>query len=322
MSVARLPKSQRPRTVQCRATSKRTGKQCGQFVPEGHITCAWHGNAPKVKAAAEARRIAAEASRKERPVEVRGPAEALPNALREADAMAQRLRERLVGEGLDPAAVEALGTRPVARQHQPFQDQLDDLRPIVAISLGRARTLPFNLRIKTRLCDPSRPVKPVGWAFGKRGGLRLLDRDGRDLTDENRWVDGRDVVAEAELLLERRVISGPTDADVPALLAHGWSPFAARDVNEKRATQEREQAARFDADSRWRRARILDVVTVRELITEFATILASRRNPHVCIGRARRGGHAWKKSRLTRRTSTMSVARRTTPKTTATCSCA
>jgi hypothetical protein len=114
MSVARLPRSQRPRTVQCRATSKRTGKQCGQFVPEGHITCAWHGgNAPKSKL--PPRRGVSQPRRHGRRDQwrVRDPAEALLNALREADAMAQHLRERLVGEEvLDPATVEALGTWP------------------------------------------------------------------------------------------------------------------------------------------------------------------------------------------------------------------
>jgi hypothetical protein len=40
----------------CKATSKQTGKQCGQFVAAGFEVCKWHGGgAPQVKAAAKHR---------------------------------------------------------------------------------------------------------------------------------------------------------------------------------------------------------------------------------------------------------------------------
>ena len=42
--------------TRCKATSKQTGKQCGQFVAEGFEVCKWHGaGAPQVRAAAKHR---------------------------------------------------------------------------------------------------------------------------------------------------------------------------------------------------------------------------------------------------------------------------
>lgn len=40
----------------CRATSKRTGEQCGQYAPSGSVVCRWHGGeAPRSKNAAHKR---------------------------------------------------------------------------------------------------------------------------------------------------------------------------------------------------------------------------------------------------------------------------
>ena len=42
--------------TRCKATSKQTGKQCGQFVAAGFEVCKWHGGgAPQVPAAAKHR---------------------------------------------------------------------------------------------------------------------------------------------------------------------------------------------------------------------------------------------------------------------------
>ena len=46
----------KPKSVRCRATSKRTGLQCGAFVTNGAAVCKWHGGkAPQVMAAAQRR---------------------------------------------------------------------------------------------------------------------------------------------------------------------------------------------------------------------------------------------------------------------------
>jgi len=45
----------------CSATSKRTGRPCGQWAARGALVCKWHGaNAPQVRAAADRRAVLAE----------------------------------------------------------------------------------------------------------------------------------------------------------------------------------------------------------------------------------------------------------------------
>jgi hypothetical protein len=51
--------------------------------------------------------------------------------------------------------------------------------------------------------------------------------------------------------------------------ARGWKPDAAILVAEERAQQERDQAQRFDADDKWCRGRIREVVLARELLVEL-----------------------------------------------------
>jgi hypothetical protein len=52
-------------------------------------------------------------------------------------------------------------------------------------------------------------------------------------------------------------------------LAGDYRPEVAQATAERRAQQEREQAARLDADSTWRRGRLRDVISVRELAAEW-----------------------------------------------------
>jgi hypothetical protein len=118
-----------------------------------------------------------------------------------------------------------------------------------------------------------------GPAFGVRGGLRIRSTAGDDVTEEVR-LDHRDGVeefdrrlAEAELRLERAVLRGPTDAEVPALKARGWDPTSARRFAERRAKEEREQAARLDAEPKWRTGRLRDVVAARYVALEINEML-------------------------------------------------
>ena len=94
-------------------------------------------------------------------------------------------------------------------------------------------------------------------AFGKRGGLRIRNEAGEDVTDEARrgWRDGPEQFdacqADAERQLDRSVLRGPTDAEAPELRAVGWDPTVARQGAKQRAAQEREQADRLAAEPRW-----------------------------------------------------------------------
>lgn len=115
----------------------------------------------------------------------------------------------------------------------------------------------------------------VGPAVGLRGGLRIRDAEGRDRTADARqaWPGGSNAfdrkLAAMNLTLEREVLRGPPDDQVEELHRMGWDPDAARREARERAADEQGQAARLDADTRWRRGRIRDVVAARYLLQEL-----------------------------------------------------
>jgi hypothetical protein len=117
-------------------------------------------------------------------------------------------------------------------------------------------------------------------AFGKRGGLRIRNESGEDVTAEARrkWRGGPMQFdawqADAERQLDRSVLRGPTDAEAPELRAIGWDPTTARQGANQRATQEREQAGRLAAEPRWRRGRLRDIVSARYIALEINEMLA------------------------------------------------
>lgn len=77
------------------------------------------------------------------------------------------------------------------------------------------------------------------------------------------------------VLSERAMLRGPVDQEEEqALRAVGYSPESLRRVMEDRAAQERELQGRLDADPHWRRGRLRDVVSGRELHIEFQHLLS------------------------------------------------
>lgn len=119
----------------------------------------------------------------------------------------------------------------------------------------------------------------IGQAFGMRGGFRVRDRNGNDVTARARLeatVSPEEFdrhLAEAERQLNRSVICGPAAAEEDRQLrAVGWDPFVARATAEGRAQQERDQAARLNAEPRWRRGRLRDLVAARYLALEIEEI--------------------------------------------------
>jgi hypothetical protein len=132
---------------------------------------------------------------------------------------------------------------------------------------------------------PSAPLpligRGVGHAFGVRGGLRLVDEAGRDLTDEAvaSAPDGASRRAAAETLMERMLLQGPREEDLPALRDMGYDPYAAINVAERRAEQQEllrrqlDKAREADDQPDWRRGRLRDVVAVREFVHELRPTL-------------------------------------------------
>jgi hypothetical protein len=117
----------------------------------------------------------------------------------------------------------------------------------------------------------------LGWALGKRGGLKLLNADGTDgapMAKEHLGeIAFNKKMAQLNIWMERALLTGPSDSELPDLRANGYAPESAWAITEKRAAQEREQAARLDADPKWRKGRLRDVIAARELIVEWADAL-------------------------------------------------
>ncbi len=133
--------------------------------------------------------------------------------------------------------------------------------------------------IQERFGPVSLTGRGVLQACGMRGGLKVRDRDGNDVTARARLearvgpgeFDRR--LAEAERDLDRAVIGGPASKDEERTLrAIGWDPSVARASAAQRAQQERDQAARLAADPRWRRGRLRDLVAARYLALEIEDI--------------------------------------------------
>jgi hypothetical protein len=125
---------------------------------------------------------------------------------------------------------------------------------------------------------PRIPVlgRGVRHCFGRASGVRIMGPDG-DATEEVRAQMGAEkfdeLVAQAELGLERSVLRGPADDEVENLRARGYKPETTIESGEKRAAQERQLTTILDADPAARHDRLRDVVATRELCVEFEDIL-------------------------------------------------
>jgi hypothetical protein len=114
----------------------------------------------------------------------------------------------------------------------------------------------------------------VGHSVGVEGGPEFVDESGASFTAAARAKMGTDafdqMLANMWLALERMIIRGPqNDAEVATLRARGWQPDAAVKVAQERADREIELVAILNAEPAWRKGRLRDVVSARELTHEI-----------------------------------------------------
>lgn len=153
-----------------------------------------------------------------------------------------------------------------------------------AVLLGRVTIAQLELDAALHALlgtDPASATDPVdivgfgfGRAFGMRGGLLVRDPAGNDVTAELRAQLGAEEFdrswRQANLQLERAMLAGPSDTQAAELRATSvYRPELTREGNERRAKQERDQAARLSAEPRWRTGRLRDVISAREVALEW-----------------------------------------------------
>jgi hypothetical protein len=153
--------------------------------------------------------------------------------------------------------------------------ELSDLTTI----LGKPSIMRMELdqSLSDLVCPANGSLAPLpllgfgsAWAFGRVGWRARSGTE--DVTDQ---LEGSalEVFRMLTVDMERRILSGPRDDEIPSLDSRGRDPYAGLRIAERRALAETEQAKRFDSDPRWRRGRIRDVILARELVTDLLEML-------------------------------------------------
>ena len=173
------------------------------------------------------------------------------------------------------------------RQRRDIADVMESLTGfrtlvdrVTVMKLELAAALDFVLRMTGR--DPEIDLIGHGvcHAFGKsNGGFRIRDRaTGEDVTPQFRQNYGPEkfdaYMANALLELERSPLRGPQDeAELQKLQTLGYAPQQTLQIAKNRADEEMAQSLRLDGGGPWRRERLPDVVSARELLIEFQNMV-------------------------------------------------
>ena len=171
------------------------------------------------------------------------------------------------------------------KQRRAIADVMEELTKFAALV---SRVVVMELELSALLDRFAKEPSPlpaipligrgVRHAAGRESGFKIMGPSGEDETERVRNRVGAqefdDFMAQQNLLFERSVLRGPSDKEVENLRALGWNPEAVMQIGEKRAAEEREQTLRLDGESLWRRSRLRDVISARELTIELPNILS------------------------------------------------
>lgn len=213
-----------------------------------------------------------------------------PDGAKHKDALAACMAARESGAAVFPISDAIIIETCKISQHRQRRDLRTAIEELSQYRVVTSRPVIANHEIEAMLDDvvgpspePINSMHYLDWgiarAFGKVGGFRVRDAQGIDITDDIRaaFPDGPEAfdakLFDAELDLQRHVLDGPTPDEVPRLRELGWDPSGTIEISGRRAQQEIEQVDRFNADPHWRRGRIRDVVSARELWIEINEML-------------------------------------------------
>ena len=138
--------------------------------------------------------------------------------------------------------------------------------------------------------NPINPMTYLDWgvfrALGMSGGINVVTREGEDVTSSvrNRFSGGPyefdRILNEGMVNLNREVLDGPSPQDEPSFREKGYSPDRILERYVQEAAAERSWARLLDEHPRWRRGRLRDAVSAREVafhINEIVTVAANAR---------------------------------------------
>lgn len=166
------------------------------------------------------------------------------------------------------------------RQRKDIADVMEALSGFSYL-LGRPEIahLEIEAGIRAHLGE-SPPVLPVpligrgfGWALGMVGGVKVVDESGEDASSAARRAMGVDAydkfVKDANYTLERTMLNGPPDDQIEELRANGYAPESAQEAQQSRLMFELDLSQKLEQSPRWRKGRLRDIVSARELAHEW-----------------------------------------------------
>jgi hypothetical protein len=113
-----------------------------------------------------------------------------------------------------------------------------------------------------------------GHAFGMVGGMKILNRDGSDGSGAVRAqmsdTDFDELMAKMNFDMERNMLRGPSDDDLKELRTDPrFQPQVAVEGQQSRVGWELDTERVLNADPKWRRGRLRDVIGGREFVHEW-----------------------------------------------------
>jgi hypothetical protein len=167
------------------------------------------------------------------------------------------------------------------RQRKSVADMMEELSGFYYL-LGRPKIAQLGIEAGIEdVLDETSPLLPFplirptfGWAFGMRGGVTIRDENGEDASEAARDEMGAERFDQfmrfANHTLERQILEGPSDEEIPILREqYGYAPEVLREGHGSRLAFELELSDRLQEDPRWRRGRLRDVVSGREIAHEW-----------------------------------------------------
>jgi hypothetical protein len=201
------------------------------------------------------------------------------------EACRRAVLERRVRIVLSGSFVQEFWAIPNPRQRDDLVDLIDELTNFeYLLSLVDVIYLELQATLDEMTGAPGHRYSPLNivgrgllYSFGMAGGLRLVDADGRDTTAEARLQGGPEFerrFKDLERTGERMLLAGARDEDIPGMREKGYAPEIPR--NGLADNVKIEQAfADTQLNEHWRRGRLRDVLTGREVYLELNEMLGA-----------------------------------------------